>query len=196
MSPEAQGWCPYLAVASVYLIQSMVTDGGPSRGCMQRTKPVYLLWFVFTCLKTPGKCDDSGVTSCHYILLLEASPSCPQKQEASCGFRQHSHRRANGESPQLPRPGRPRGLLVYKDGCYIHSSVHAWSPVTTEAPRCNASCKTLPRPKLSQSNSWFSSRCVSSDRSCSVTPGSSCSCDHLRRGFPVTSSSSIIQGSG
>lgn len=71
MSPEAQGWCPCLAVASVYLIQSMVTDGGPSRGCTQRTKPVYLLWFIFTCLKTPGKCEDSGVTSCHYILLLK-----------------------------------------------------------------------------------------------------------------------------
>lgn len=71
MSPEAQGWCPCLAVASVYLIQSMVTDGGPSHGCMQRTKPVYLLWFIFTCLKTPGECDDSGVTSCHYILLLK-----------------------------------------------------------------------------------------------------------------------------
>lgn len=71
MSPEAQGWRPCLAVASVYLIQSMVTDGGPSRGCTQRTKPVYLLWFIFTCLKTPGKRDDSGVTSCHYILLLK-----------------------------------------------------------------------------------------------------------------------------
>lgn len=71
MSPEAQGWCPCLAVASVYLIQSMVTDGGPSRGSIQRTKSVYLLWFVFTCLKTPGECDNSGVTSCHYILLLK-----------------------------------------------------------------------------------------------------------------------------
>lgn len=71
MSPEAQGWCPCLAVASVYLIQSMVTDGGPSRRCTQRTKPVYLLWFIFTCRKTPGKRDDSGVTSCHYILLLK-----------------------------------------------------------------------------------------------------------------------------
>lgn len=72
MSPEAQGWCPCLAVASVYLIQSMVTDRGPSRGCMQRTKPVHLLWFIVTCLKTPGKCDDSGVTSCHYIFTDES----------------------------------------------------------------------------------------------------------------------------
>lgn len=70
---------------------------------------------------------------------LKAFPSCPQKQEASCGFRQHSHRRASGEGPQLPLPGRPRGLLVYRDGCYIHSSVYAWSPVTREATRCNAS---------------------------------------------------------
>lgn len=71
MSPEAQSWCPCLAVDSVYLIQSMVTDGGPSRGCRQRTKPVYPLWLVFTCLKTPGECEDSGVTPCHYILLLK-----------------------------------------------------------------------------------------------------------------------------
>lgn len=71
MSPEAQGWCPWLAVASDYLIQSTVTDGGPGGACAPRTKPVYLLWFMFTCLKTPGRCDDSGVTSCHYILLLK-----------------------------------------------------------------------------------------------------------------------------
>lgn len=37
------------------LIQSTITHHGGSCGCTRRTKPVYLLWFVFTCLKTPGK---------------------------------------------------------------------------------------------------------------------------------------------
>lgn len=35
------------------------------------TKPVYLLWFVFTCLETPGECNP-GVIPCHYVLLLKA----------------------------------------------------------------------------------------------------------------------------
>lgn len=35
------------------------------------TKPVYLLWFVFTCLETPGK-SKPGVIPCHDVLLLKA----------------------------------------------------------------------------------------------------------------------------
>lgn len=35
-----------------------------------------------------------------------------------------------GKAPGCPSQGDPRGLLVYRDGCYIHSSVYAWSPVT------------------------------------------------------------------
>lgn len=56
LSPEAQGWCPCLAVASICLIQFTVSHQPQVVVTDTREEPnqYYLLWFTFTCLEMPG----------------------------------------------------------------------------------------------------------------------------------------------
>lgn len=77
MPPEAQGWCPWGRVAMVssdaaHRHQPISPPVAGTVADALETKPVCLLWFVFTHLETPGKWNP-GVIPCHYVLLLKAT---------------------------------------------------------------------------------------------------------------------------